>query len=599
MKRLKILLLLTIPCLFFLACSYPMRTISGTSLNHHPKEILSTGKKTGEELRKTDVKTTVDETTEKTQQKKKENIGNGKVDKKVKNHEQETMDEALDLLGESQDFWEKGDLESALKSLDKAYDLILDVNGNLDISRQKDDLRFMISKRILEIYASRYTVVTGNGSEIPLILNEAVKKEIQRYSTSDRNFFIRSYRRSGLYRPIILKYLKEAGLPEELSWLPLVESGFKIKALSSARALGLWQFIPSTGYKFGLKRDRFVDERMDVEKSTEAAIAYLKELHGMFGDWTTVLAAYNCGEGRVLRVISRQHVNYLDDFWDLYRRLPYETARYVPRFLATLHIIKDPDKYGMDLSNNLEDPFTYETVETNRCMRLRDIALYLNVPVKTLKSLNPELRYEITPDREYALKVPPGVGERFVLIAGKIPKARAPSPAFVIHRVKRGEALSVIAEKYKSSVRAIMAYNNLKSSNRIRAGQLLKIPMRGYGYFQPATKKRVRVSKILLTGKIIEYRVKHGDSLWSLARYFNTTVSEIKRINNLRSTKLGIDQLLRIKSRVAERTYTVQKGDNLAVIAKQEGASLNSILKLNGLSRNSRIYPGQVIIVKR
>jgi hypothetical protein len=154
-----------------------MRTISGTFLNHHPKETLSTGKKTGEELRKTDVKTTVDETTEKTQQKKEEKIENSKVNKKVKNHEQETMDEALALLGESQDFWEKGDLESALKSLDKAYDLILDVNGNLDISRQKDDLRFMISKRILEIYASRYTVAAGNGSEIPLIINEAVKKK--------------------------------------------------------------------------------------------------------------------------------------------------------------------------------------------------------------------------------------------------------------------------------------------------------------------------------------------------------------------------------------------------------------------------------------
>ena len=599
MKRLNILLLLTIPCLFSLACSCPMRTIPGTSLNHHPKDILSTDKKTGEKLREADVKTTVDETTEKTQQKKNEKTENGKVNKKVKNHEQETMDEALDLLGESQDSWEKGDLESALKSLDKAYDLILEVNGNLDISRQKDDLRFMISKRILEIYASRHTVVTGNGSEIPLIINEAVKKEIQHYTTSDRNFFIRSYRRSGLYRPIILEYLKEAGLPEELSWLPLVESGFKIKALSSARALGLWQFIPSTGYKFSLKRDRFVDERMDVEKSTKAAIAYLKELHGMFGDWTTVLAAYNCGEGRVLRVISRQHVNYLDDFWDLYRRLPYETARYVPRFLATLHIIKEPDKYGMDLSDNPEGRLTYETIETNRRMRLRDIALYLNIPVKTLKSLNPELRYEITPDREYALKVPTGAGERFVLIAGNIPETKAPSPTYVRHRIKRGESLSVIAKKYRSSVRAIMAYNNLKSKHRIREGQRLRIPMRGYGYFQPAAKKRATVSKILLPGKIMEYRVRQGDSLWSLARRFNTTVSEIKRINNLQSAKLGIDQSLRIKSSVAERTYTVRKGDNLAMIAKQEGASLNSILKLNGLSRNSHIYPGQVIIVKR
>ena len=116
-----------------------------------------------------------------------------------------------------------------------------------------------------------------------------------------------------------------------------MESGFKIQAYSRARALGLWQFIPSTGYKFGLSRDEWVDERMDVEKSTQAAIAYLKELHGMFGDWLTVLAAYNCGEGRVLRVISRQHINYFDRFWDLYNQLPRETARYVPR-LSLIHI---------------------------------------------------------------------------------------------------------------------------------------------------------------------------------------------------------------------------------------------------------------------
>jgi membrane-bound lytic murein transglycosylase D len=133
---------------------------------------------------------------------------------------------------------------------------------------------------------------------------------------------------------MILEKLEAAGLPAELSWLPLIESGFKVKALSRARALGLWQFIPSTGYKFGLKRDQYIDERIDFEKSSDAAIAYLKELHNIFGDWSTVLAAYNCGEGRVLRVIRTQNINYLDDFWDLFGRLPFETARYVPRFLA-------------------------------------------------------------------------------------------------------------------------------------------------------------------------------------------------------------------------------------------------------------------------
>ena len=197
-------------------------------------------------------------------------------------------------------------------------------------------------------------------SEIPIMTNADVEKEIRQFQTVERDFFISSYQRSAMYRPMILRELKKAGLPEELSWLPLVESGFKINALSTARALGLWQFIPSTGYKYGLNRDDWVDERMDMEKSTRAAIDYMKELHTMFGDWLTVLAAYNCGEGRIMRTIASQHINYLDRFWDLYYKLPYETARYVPRFLATVMIIRDPQKYGMDLGNGKMPALSYE-----------------------------------------------------------------------------------------------------------------------------------------------------------------------------------------------------------------------------------------------
>jgi membrane-bound lytic murein transglycosylase D len=214
--------------------------------------------------------------------------------------EQDMMDKALDLLEVAEDYWEKGDVENTLNVLDKAYAVILDTNGDPEVARQKDDLRLLISKRILAAYSARQTATNGKASEIPLIMNSDVEKEIRSFQGVERDFFIASYQRSGMYRPIILRELRKAGIPEELSWLPLVESGFKILALSRARALGLWQFIPSTGYKFGLSRDEWIDERMDVEKSTEAAIAYLKELHSMFGDWLTVLAAYNCGEGRVL-----------------------------------------------------------------------------------------------------------------------------------------------------------------------------------------------------------------------------------------------------------------------------------------------------------
>ena len=145
---------------------------------------------------------------------------------------------------------------------------------------------------------------------------------------------------------------------------------------------------------------------LDPIKSTQAAIDYLKELHAIFGDWTTVLAAYNCGEGRVLNVIRRQNVNYLDNFWDLYERLPRETARYVPRFLATLHILDQPEKYGMNLSD-LDMPPQYETVTIAKQVHLKDVARSLAVEESALSELNPELRYKISPEDSYPLKVPP------------------------------------------------------------------------------------------------------------------------------------------------------------------------------------------------
>ena len=294
------------------------------------------------------------------------------------------MEKALDLLEVADKLWKKGDIEDTLDTLDEAYALLLDANGDAAIAQEKDDLRLLISQRILAVYSSKRTVLNGKNSEIPLIMNADVEKEIRSFQGIERDNFIAAYQRSGMYRSVILQALRKAGIPEEFFWLPLVESWFKINAYSRARALGLWQFIPSTGYKFGLSRDEWIDERMDVQKSTQAAIAYLKELHNMFGDWLTVLAAYNCGEGRVLRVISRQKINYLDGFWDLYRQLPNETARYVPRFLATLHIVKNPQKYGFDLSTT-EKPINFETVKVNKIMKLKDIAEKIEVSRRITK----------------------------------------------------------------------------------------------------------------------------------------------------------------------------------------------------------------------
>ena len=546
------------------------------------------------------------------------------ADKQQEENEEAIMEEALELLDGSQNYWAKGDLENALNLLDQAYTLLLDTDGHPGIARQKDDLRLLIAKQILVIYTSRQTLTNGKRGEIPLVMNADVEKEIRNFQTIERDFFIQSYKRSGLYRPIILRELKKAGLPEELSWLPLVESGFKISAFSRARALGLWQFISSTGYKYGLNRDKWVDERMDVESSTRAAIAYLKELHNMFGDWLTVLAAYNCGEGRVLRVISSQHLNYLDRFWDLYNQLPNETARYVPRFLATLHIIKDPQNYGIDLIKDEELPVPppYEWVKTYKQMRLQDIALHLNTSEEFLNTLNAELRHKITPDREYELKVPLEVAEKFALVSDEIPRWEKPAPVsasirpvLIKHRVKRGETISSTARRYKTSVRAIRAYNHLSRRGIIRVGQYLNIPVRSYRY---ARVKADRQPDNKVTEELTRYRVKKGDTLSLLANRFDTTVSEIKKINRLKGNIIKSGQTImvahqnrgdnnegkKVKKRTASakktvvRTYTVKKGDCLSKIARENNVSLDQLLDLNNLARKDTLTPGQIVIVK-
>jgi membrane-bound lytic murein transglycosylase D len=512
-----------------------------------------------------------------------------------------TLDEALDFCLASQEFWQAGELDNALEALDKAYSLILQVNttDNPKLIQQKEDLRFLISKRILEIYASRHIVVNGNYNAIPMDMNRHVAAEIKLFTNGERRFFIESYRRSGLYRTAIVAALTEAGLPTELSWIPLIESGFKSHALSRARALGLWQFIPSTGYKFGLKRTTYVDERLDPVKATRAAVAYLKELHQIFGDWTTVLAAYNCGEGRVLRVIRSQNLNYLDNFWDLYVRLPRETARYVPRFLATLHILQDPEKYGMT-ELVADQPLEYDTVQFTRRVHLKDVAAAIDSNYKQLIVLNPELRYKIIPEEPYTLRVPPGKGNLLLSKIDTLPITSRPQPAYVYHRIRPGESLSVIAERYRTSVSKIMRANNIRSSHFIRAGKRIKIPGKGMVVTRTPAKAPVRMSGPVPAKHI----VKSGDSLWIIARRYGTTIREIQQLNDLKSTYLSIDQVLKIPRKPSEpvsksgmKAYRVKSGDSPFRIAQLHNMELKHFLKINKLTPRTMIHPGQTLYV--
>jgi len=472
----------------------------------------------------------------------------------------EEIDEIVELLRLAQAYRDKGDMDNALKSLDKAYGILLgEEESNSTVIRQKDDLRLLIARKILDIYTGKRVSTIGRQSEIPLIMNADVEKEIRSFQTVERNFFERSYERAGYYLPIMKQQLRQAGIPEELAWLPLVESGFQVHALSKARALGPWQFIPSTGYKYGLNRDLYIDERMNVEKSTQAAIAYLTDLHGLFGDWLTALAAYNCGEGRVLKVISRQQIDYLDHFWDLYRQLPYETARYVPRFLATLHIVKNPKKFGMNLPDPYAKPIAFETVRTIRTMKLFDIACQMGISTDTLVMLNPELRHQITPDRPYELKIPQGLGQQYALVADQIRESKPPAPPererktkIVKYKVKQGDTVASISKKFGLSSRSLMSANGMKSEGPLTTGRILKIPVKSKDRGTAVAAGKKGKSKKAAAAAVVRHTVKKGETLTQIAKRYGMTPAEIQRMNELQSTQLKSGQVLKIRSPHAE-----------------------------------------------
>ena len=460
------------------------------------------------------------------------------------------LQESLDAYEAASALWERGDLDGAFAALDHAYELMAGVppNGDALVAQEKENLRQLISRRIVEIYASRTSAVGDTDRSIPREMNDDVRREIASFQGRERDFFLESYRRSGLYRPMIVAELQKAGLPEALSWLPLVESGFKERALSSARAVGLWQFIASTGYRYGLDRSDWIDERMDPYKSTQAAIGYLTDLHGLLGDWLTALAAYNCGERNVLRQIQNQREGYFDQFWDLYARLPQETRRYVPRFLATLAILEDPAKYGFELPEPMAPPAT-ETVEIARAVKLETLDQKLSLPAGTIAKLNPELRRNATPSGPYTLAVPLGRATELAASLASLPEWKPPKVEVTTHRVRQGETLSQIARRYHTSVSALMALNHLRSANRLSVGQRLQVPAgRGSASASVAAASAPVTRADVAPGTEVRHRVRAGDSLWQLAARYGTTIERIRVDNGLRGNTLHPGQVLTIRA---------------------------------------------------
>jgi len=511
------------------------------------------------------------------------------------NDPQRVQQEALELCQSASEFLDQGEIDDAIAALDHAYELMLRLpnDGDATSLQAREDIRRLVAQLIVRTYDSQRAAAapptTSWDLALPIVQNEHVQREIRSFTNGERNDFLEGYRRSGLYRPMILAKLEQAGLPSQLSWMPLVESWFKVRALSRASALGMWQFIASTGQRYGLSRDAWVDERMDPERSTDAAISYLTELHGLFGDWPKALAAYNCGEARVMR-LNRQRPDEYQDFWDLYAQLPQETRRYVPRFFAALVILDDPPAYGMDLPETLPPVDGFATVRIDRSVKLDRLDEALGLDKGTLSALNPSLRHRATPKRAFDLRVPVGVESTVAEQVAALPEYRPPQPLYVTHRVRRGETLSGIASRYRTSVRAIMRTNNLRSANRIWPGQRLRIPTRAGAAASAAPAYNPAQGT---------HTVRPGDSLYTIARRYSTTVEDLKRDNGLSSDTIhpGLQLKVHPGSRGDLRRYQVRRGDTLSGIATRHGVSLNALLRANGLGSRSTIYPGQWLVI--
>lgn len=434
--------------------------------------------------------------------------------------------------------------------------------------------------------------------DFPLEMNDQVTRCIVYFQTVGREPFERFLARSGRYLPMMKEIVASYGLPSDIAYLPMIESGFNNKAYSYAHASGPWQFIASTGRRYGLHRTHWVDERRDFEKSTHAACQYLRDLYTMFDSWNLALAAYNGGEGRVGRQIKRQGTK---DFWKL--NLHSQTRNYVPLFMAALMIAKDQRSFGFDVEP--EPPIEYDWVATNKSVELKDVARAIACSPDALVELNPELRQGVTPPdvRPYRLRVPRGRGDVFSHVYHNIPESQRTQYAW--HTVKRGETLGQIASRYGTTVNDIAKHNRLKSTNMLRVGQSLEIPVPGGQLVDleptpaPTRSGGGSGSKSAAGGK---YTIKDGDTLWDLAKKFGTTTSAIRRANKMGAhDKLYAGQTLTIPGGESSSGggfwYTIKRGDTLSRIAARYGINLNSLKASNRSIDPDRLIVGQRILI--
>jgi membrane-bound lytic murein transglycosylase D len=455
-----------------------------------------------------------------------------------------------------------------------------------------DDFKISEQKKQLD------AVVAEEAIESPDFLknvqNDKVDFWINYFTKRDKKRFERYLANGAKYQSIIEEILLDHGLPKELYYVGLIESGYNLKARSHANAVGPWQFIKSTAKRYGLNVKNGVDERKSIHKSTRAAALFFQDLYNIFGSWELALSAYNAGEYGIIRRIRKANTR---DYYELSqaKSIPKETRNYIPKVLAVIKILKQPQHYNINMPTPSHPYENTKFIELEKSFHLSQFANKSSVTISTLRKLNPDLTTNRTPKvaNKYLLRVPNGnyafikdlnqsslntLNTREVASYNKL---SAPNANAKIYQVKSGDNLSIIAKKFQVTISDLKRINNIRKKDHLLIGQKIKIPKIDLNYSC--------------------YTVKRGDNLYSIARKNHTTVSEILKLNNGHSKKLKNKTIypgdIIFLPLVSKTFYTVKPGDYLGRIASKFGLSIQEIKSLNSM-RRSRIYPGQRLVVK-
>lgn len=401
--------------------------------------------------------------------------------------------------------------------------------------------------------------------------NQEVNRWVTYFSGRGRDHFQVWLERRAQVDSMITAILDENGLPRELIYLAMIESGLSSRAVSNVGAVGPWQFMAPTGRAHGLRTDWWVDERRDMELSTRAACKYIRNLYAQFNDWALVLAAYNTGEGRVERVIGQTGH---DDFWNL--RLPSQTTAHIPKFIAAARIGEDPERYGFSVP--AERPLHYDVLTVDDAYDLEVIAKCANVDVADIKLLNPGLvRGMTSPDHKaYPVKVPDGLGALTQAALAKVPAEKRLT--WSRHHVARGETLGRIAANYGTTVGEIARMNKLNTPYLIHPGDELLVPMPG----ELSEKARARLEAAAATSKTGAGKAAKG-------KPGKATAAKAGKAPARYEPPAGWERV----------SYDVRKGDTVGAIAKRLGVSVSHLRQVNRIPRSNRIHIGQKLVAYR